>query len=58
MSDGRSLTDWRPSCEINQQLKKQFEVNSDAEYRSFLQNKSPVVVIEKESVTQIIESKK
>ena len=50
MSDGRVLTDWRPSCEMNYQFKQQFEVKSDAEYRSYLQQNSPVVVVEKESV--------
>ena len=54
MSDGRALTDWRPNCELNHALKQQFEIKSDSEYRSYLQNESPVVVINKQSMTQEI----
>ena len=57
MSDGRALTDWRPSCEINESLKQQFEVKSDSEYRSYLQTKSPVVLVENEIMIQTVESK-
>lgn len=38
MSDGRMFTDYRSSCTINNEIKKQNNLN-ETEYRKFLQSK-------------------
>jgi len=43
MSDGR-ITEWRSSCQVNQEFQQKFKTESGAEYRTYLQSKEPVVV--------------
>lgn len=38
MSDGRCFTQYSPSCEMNNQIQKLNNVDTNSEYRQFLQN--------------------
>lgn len=38
MSDGRSFTDYRPACEINNEIRNEMNIMTSSEYRNFLIN--------------------
>lgn len=38
MSDGRSLTNWMSTCEFENNLKQNFSIGSESQYRSMLQS--------------------
>lgn len=37
MSDGREFTDYRPSCDLNQNLQQRYNVPDSHAYRQYLQ---------------------
>jgi hypothetical protein len=43
MSDGR-MTEWKSSCQVNQDFQNKFKVQTGPEYRKYLQEKVPTVV--------------
>ena len=44
MSDGRCFTSVIPNCQLNENLKKRFEVKSNNEYRRFLQDNADEII--------------
>lgn len=40
MSDARMFTDYNPSCELNNHIRKKHNITGLHEYRAFLQNKA------------------
>lgn len=44
MSDGRSFTDYRPSCEINNEIRNEMNIMTSSEFRNFLINNAKELV--------------
>ena len=44
MSDGRSFTDYSPSCSMNNKLKETFKLNTNNDYRQYLQNNADKII--------------
>lgn len=52
MQDGRIYTDWRPSCSINYDLQKKYNIHDDThEYRYFLQRNAKKIISDLKSKT-------
>lgn len=37
MSDGRTFTDYNPSCSLNKMIQEKFKLSNSHQYRAFLQ---------------------
>lgn len=44
MSDGRCFTSIIPNCQLNENLKKKFNITSDNEYRIYLQENADDII--------------
>lgn len=44
MSDSRLITDYRPSCDVNNALMKQYNLKNLHEYRTFMQKNGDMVL--------------
>jgi len=44
MSDGRAFTDYNPSCSLNNNLQKKYNVKDSHEFRQYLQHNAEQVM--------------
>lgn len=44
MADGREFTDYNPSCQLNEMLRKKYDIKNSHEYRQYLQKNAEQIM--------------
>ena len=52
MEDCRAFTDYRPNCQLNEELKNKYAPNASSEYRLFLQHNACAIQEERRKFSQ------